>query len=504
MYGNKLLDTSPFKSAAGSAAITNKYQAIGSIKSRDTFYARPTDSALTNSIGNPFFVKANIGDVAPNRRAVFIPPPPRVSMDVSKPQTGLIIPSDNDIFRRNANNTSTRSNSKYDRWMYTGGDVQLYTFPLANPRNTLKKRGLFSALFGGFESPPTQNTTVTFNTKVSDTQRFSNEVQSFNQNIADYILNVSQEQVSDLSQLAEFNVLGLSTSSDLNLQINNTQNINFMNISKLDVKSVNDYVLNQSNTIVDQIMNNFQASSSTDLLLQNSSATNSNLLSSVLSLNPPKGVNMNTIINNNTNIETQFTYEKKAIFTNIAQNSTVNQFAQKMQAAIKNVFSVNLQNVDVTGKANIVVYNNQTIKSVVDIVTSLDLLTSVFKSIDTSNTFKVDRSVTATVANVTKAAQDSVAKTENAGDVVNALGMAGGNLLGAASSFYMMPLLLGGGALAIWYFMSNNNSSSSNTTTSPGDNAYANYDTNANYSNYDTGSNNVVESTGYNTTWNKT
>lgn len=484
MYGNKILDTTPFKSQRNSV-ITNKYQSIGSIMSRDTFYARPTDSALNNSIGNPFFVKANFGDVPANRRASFIPPPPRVSMDPSKPASGLILPADNQVFRQsrrtdNSTGSSHRAVSpsrKYERWMYTSGDVPLSTFPLANPRN-VTRRGLFSWLFGGFESPTTQSTTVTFNTNVRDNQRFSNEVQSFNQNIAEFVLSVSQEQVSELSQLAEFNILGLSTSSDLNIEINNTQAINFMNLSKMDVKSVNEYVLNQSNAIVDQILNNFQAASTTDLLLQNSSATNSNLLSSILSLNPPKGVNMNTVITNNTQIETQFVYERKTILTNISQNSNINQFAQKLQSMIKNVFKVNLENINVAGKANIVIYNNQNIKSIVDIVTSLDLLTSVFKTIDASNTFKVDRNVSNIVQTVTKSAQNNVDKQEGFSDVVNSVGTATGSVLSSIGlNTFLVPALVGGGALVVVYFMmTNNNRTSSKSDSSNNSDSSGNSD----------------------------
>ena len=467
MYRNKVLDTAPFKSKRNSV-ITNKYQSIGSIMSRNTFYARPTDSSLSNSTGNPFFVKANFGDVPADRRAAFIP----TNADPSKPETGLILPSGK-VFVGGSQGATvgkpSRAN-KYERWMYTGSDIPLSTFPLVNPRNVMN-RGLFSWLFGGFESPTTQSTTVTFNTNVKDNQRFANEVQSFNQNIADFVLSLSQEQVSDLSQLAEFNILGLSTSSDLNIEIKNTQAINFMNLSKMDVKSVNEYVLNQSNAIVDQVLNNFQAANSTDLLLRNSSATNSNLLSSILALNPPKGVNMNTIITNNTQVETQFVYEKKAIYTNISKNTNINQFAQKLQSVITNVFKVNLQNINVAGKANIVIYNDQNIKSIVDIVTSLDLLTSVFKTVDASNTFKVDRNVSNIVQSVTKSAQENVNKQEGFSDVITSAGDATKNVLSSIGlNTFLVPALLGGGAIVLLYFMMTNSGGSSGSSGSSGSN----------------------------------
>ena len=139
---------------------------------------------------------------------------------------------------------------------------------------------------------------------------------------------------------------------------------------------------------------------------------------------------------------------------------------------ITNVFKVNLQNINVAGKANIVIYNDQNIKSIVDIVTSLDLLTSVFKTVDASNTFKVDRNVSNIVQSVTKSAQENVNKQEGFSDVITSAGDATKNVLSSIGlNTFLVPALLGGGAIVLLYFMmTNSGGGSSGSSGSSGSN----------------------------------
>lgn len=395
------------------------------MRRRDLLYANGDPNLMRQNL--PFYTKATMGLIPPNKRATYIP------VNFSD-----VMMSDADP-------------GKYYTYGYT---------PFGAPNFKLTRAGgligaIFTGLFGSFKPPTEQNTSITFTTTVTDTVAFRNSVQAMNQAISDFVLKQSQMSVTSISELANFNIVGLNVGSDLNLTINSTQALTYINVGKIDAKSVNQFVFDTATKIFNDILNQFENTTVGSLNLLNKASSNTNLIQSLLNTQSPNDVNVNTVINNSTTVSTNYTYEKQAVYTNLSKNSTINQFAQKFQNSMAQELNINLEAINVTGKADIVLSNSQTIRAVIDIVTKLDVASAAFNTINNSDTFKLDRSVTAESQTVANTSTTTSNTTETVSDVVNSAGNAASNVVGAVGSaaatfgvtMLLPAVLLGGGLL---------------------------------------------------------
>lgn len=282
---------------------------------------------------------------------------------------------------------------------------------------------LIAGLFGFFKPPPTQNTSITFQTQISDQQSFKNSISQFNKAISDFILNQAQVVVSNVSNLSTFNLYGLS-SDELNLSINNNQTLKFYNFSQIDVTSVNKFVSTQCSKLVEDIMNNFQATSTSSLDVLSNQQQNTSLISALLSAPVDRSGNINTVLNSSTSVNTAYSYEKQLILNTLNANSNIQNFAQNLTTNLSNVFKVDIGNISVNGKANIVFANNQSIDSTINMITKLNVINSTYAAVNVSDTFKVDNSVITSVSQLAQAASQQLNQQEGLGNVIDAGGNA--------------------------------------------------------------------------------
>lgn len=315
--------------------------------------------------------------------------------------------------------------------------------------------GFLGGLFGGFSEPTTTNTSITYTTSVVDSQKFSTSIDSLNQTINEFILAQVTSTSSEIANMANINIVNLS-GENVDLNISNQQNITYLNISKLNVTSVNQFVLQQSTTIFDNILSSFQNESTASLTSLATTSNNSNLIQSILNTNQSSG-NINNVITSSTSVQTAFESEKNAVYKNLASNSTVQNFAQKFSASLQQTLNLNLSNVTASKTLSVLVANSQSISSTLNIITKLDLSTSTFNTINTSDTFKIDKSVTNVTSTVAKTTSDQTNTAETIGSAVNSVGSAIGSAVSGitwsvagpvlAGAAILAVLLLGGGAL---------------------------------------------------------
>lgn len=403
--------------ATRSGAITNAYRDVAMIRDTNTFYANIQNFPnLRNSLANTFYTKAVMGVMPANKRAAYIPPN----------DPGLYFATGDDTLYYSGGLTPN------------GRPNFQYYYPTPSPRSLLG--AIFGGIFGDFKPPVTQNSSITFTTSVSESIQFRNSIQSLNQTIADFVLKQSQISITDISELANFNIVGLNVSEQLSLTINSTQSLTFINVGKIDAKVVNQFVLQTSTQIFNDILNDFEAKNIGSLNLLNKAQSNSNLIQSLLNTNSPNDVNINTVINNNNTVSTAYKYEKDAVFQTISKNSQINEFAQRFQNSIAQVLNINLTNITVGGKADIVLSNTQHIEATIDIITKLDLASSTFNSINTSDTFKIDQSVFSDTKTEAQSTTSQAASTETLSDLASSAGSAIGGVINSAGSILSTSL----------------------------------------------------------------
>ena len=316
--------------------------------------------------------------------------------------------------------------------------------------------GFLGGLIGGFDPPTTTNTSISYTTSVSDKQSFQTSLSSFNQTINQYILNQTVSTSTEISNIANINIVDLS-GEDVSLNISNAQNITYLNMAKLNVTDVNQFVLSQSTAIFDSILSSFQASSTASLTSLATAQNNSNLIDSILGA-PKQTDNINNTIAINTSVQTAFDSEKNAVYQTLANNSTIRNFAQNFLVQLQQTFNLNVSNVSATKSLSVLVNNSQAINSTLDIVTKLDLSTSTFNTINLSDTFKIDKSVT-TATQATATASTATSNTsETVGSAIQSVGKAASSLVSAATLAVAGPILAGLSVLAIgggaaYYFL---------------------------------------------------
>ena len=268
------------------------------------------------------------------------------------------------------------------------------------------------------------------------------------------------------------NIVDLS-GENVALNISNSQNITFLNMAKLNVTDVNQFVLSQSTAIFDSILSSFEASSTASLTSIATMQNNSNLIDSILGA-PKQTDNINNTIMLNTSVQTAFDSEKNAVYQNIANNSTVRNFAQNFMVRLQQTFNLNISNVSATQNLSVFVNNDQAINSTFDIVTQLDLSTATFNTINLSDTFKIDKSVTAATQAVATASTSKTNSSESVGSAIKSVGDAAGSaiksvgdaaasLVSSATLAVAGPILAGISVLAIggwaaYYFLRKNKS----------------------------------------------
>lgn len=356
----------------------------------------------------------------------------------------------------NNNNIAAASSSCYDANNYADYDDDDYDVDYYNyylPRGGIL--GFLGGLLGGFDEPTTTNTSITYTTSVVDSQKFSTSIESLNQTINQYILSQVTSTSSEIANMANINIVNLS-GEDVNINISNQQNITYLNISKLNVTSVNQFVLQQSTTIFDSILSAFQNENTSSLTSLASSSNNSNLIQSILNTNPSSG-NINNVITSSTTVQTAFSNEKSAVYKNLASNSTVQNFAQNFSSSLQNALNLNLSNVSASKTLSVLVANTQSISSTLNIITKLDLCSSTFNTINTSDTFKIDKSVTNVTSTVAKTDTTQTETSESVGSAINSVGNAIGSAVSGitwsvagpflAGAAILVVLVLGGGAL---------------------------------------------------------
>lgn len=327
--------------------------------------------------------------------------------------------------------------------------------------------GFLGGLIGGFDPPTTTNTSISYTTSVADQQAFKTSLSAFNQTINEYILNQTVSTQTEIANISNVNIVDLS-GENVSLNISNSQNITFLNMAKLNVTDVNQFVLSQSTAIFDSILSSFEASSTASLTSIATSQANSNLIDSILGA-PKQTDNINNTIMLNTSVQTAFDSEKNAVYQNIANNSTVRNFAQNFMVRLQQTFNLNISNVSATQNLSVFVNNDQAINSTFDIVTKLDLSTATFNTINLSDTFKIDKSVTAATQAVATASTSKTSSSESvgsaiksvgdaAGSAIKSVGDAAGSLVSSATLAVAGPILAGISVLAIgggaaYYFL---------------------------------------------------
>ena len=323
--------------------------------------------------------------------------------------------------------------------------------------------GLFGGLIGGFDPPTTTNTSISYTTSVSDQQAFKTSLSMFNQTINQYILNQTVSTQTEIANLANINIVDLS-GQNVDLNISNSQNITFLNMAKLNVTDVNQFVLSQSTAVFDSILSAFEASSTASLTTLATAQSNSNLIDSILGA-PKQSDNINNTIALNTSVQTAFNAERDTVYQNLANNSTVRNFAQNFMVKLQQTFNLNVSNVSASQNLSVFVNNSQAINSTLDIVTKLDLSTATFNTINTSDTFKIDKSViTSTQAQAT-ATTTKTNTSESVGSAIQSIGKAASGLVSSATMAVVGPILAGAAVLAIGsgaaiYFLRQNKRSS--------------------------------------------
>ncbi len=459
------IDHKPFKSKISAM---NPYRYLSMVRDPNAIYANISDVSYKDSLGNVFFTKAVMNGPALTNRASFIPPVKAL---------------------RNINEHSNlRTKNIYVPPVTSGTfyannpDLSFHTL---TPYGYMPKKRIFGALaglFGVFKPPTTQSTSIKFDTSVSESISFRNSVASLNESISNYILSQTQVTLSDISQVANYNIVDLFSNDSISINLNNDQEISVLNINKMDITAVNKYVLEAATNIFSDILNKFEATNVGTLNILNTASKNSNLIDSIFGAAPRSDVNINTVINTNTSVETAYKYEKEAVYKTISQSSNINQFAQKIQSQLAQVFNVTIQNVNSNQKIDVVITNKQKINSILQLVAKIDLATSTFTAINTSDSFSIDSSVFSNTQQVASTQTSQTNAAENVGSAILAAGDAAANTIGSAASFIatsslwlIAPALLIGGGL-IWYMFSapdspspeeSDQSDQSNTLTNP-------------------------------------
>lgn len=325
-----------------------------------------------------------------------------------------------------------------------------YTRPTRELESMLTRGGLlglFGGLIGGFDPPTTTNTSISYTTSVSDQQAFKTSVSSFNQTINQYILNQTVSTQTEIANLANINIVDLS-GQNVDLNISNAQNITFLNMAKLNVTDVNQFVLSQSTAVFDSILSAFQASSTASLTTLATAQSNTNLIDSILGA-PKQSDNINNTIALNTSVQTAFNSERDSVYQNLANNSTVRNFAQNFMIKLQQTFNLNVSNVSASQNLSVFVNNTQAINSTLDIVTKLDLSTATFNTINTSDTFKIDKSVTTSTQATATATTAVTNSSESVGSAIQSIGKAASGLISSATMAVVGPILAGAAVLAI-------------------------------------------------------
>lgn len=227
----------------------NPHRNLSMVRDRNAIYANISKHPqYKDALGNVFFTKGLMDGTPLSQRGTYIPP----------------------------KNDALYANSPIG--MYTSG---------VTPLGFMRPRfigALISGLFGAFRPPATHNTSVTFNTSVSETIAFKNSVKSFNQALSDFVLSQSQVVISSASQLSNFNIVNLYTTDSLSLSITSNQSLKFVNLSQVDVKATNKFVLEASTNLFTDILNRFEATNIGTLNILNSTNKNSNLINSLLEI----------------------------------------------------------------------------------------------------------------------------------------------------------------------------------------------------------------------------
>lgn len=307
--------------------------------------------------------------------------------------------------------------------------------------------GFLGGLIGGFSPPTTTNTSISYTTSVSDQQAFKSSVSSLNQTINQYILNQTMSTSSEISNLANITLVDLS-GENVDLNISNSQNITYINMTKLDVTATNQFVLTQATQVFNNILSAFKSENTASLTTLATAQNNSNLIDSILGA-PKQTDNINNTITLNTSVQTAFDAETNAVYQNIANNSTVETFAQNFLQQLNNTFNLNVSQVSASKNLSILVNNTQAINTTLDIITKLDLTTATFNTINTSDTFRVDKSVTASTSAVASATTSTSNSSETVGSAIKSVGEAASSIFSGITLSIVGPIVAGAAVIAI-------------------------------------------------------
>jgi hypothetical protein len=330
-----------------------------------------------------------------------------------------------------------------------------YDTNYATKNVNLRKPRFLGALLGGLQgrpAPNVQDSRIRFTTFVSNEQQFRSSLQSMNESINQQILSASTTAVTNVSQLSQFNIVGM-TAEELNIDFSNQQQLTFFNVSEMNVQAVNSFIVSQSQQITDEILTQFESTQLSDFQQQaranSQNSIASNLIGGLLGKPAEPGTNIKSAIEQDSTLRVAYSSERQELFSNLMRNENIQNFAQNIRVALSQEFGFNLQDINIGGRATVIVSNQQNIDSVLKIVTRLDLASKVLNNINTSSSFAVDQSVINTAQNVARTSSDQTQTNEGISDVIDSAGTALSGVVDSAGNAVSSTVGALGGALAI-------------------------------------------------------
>lgn len=294
---------------------------------------------------------------------------------------------------------------------------------LIDYKKNLKQRfigNIIKGLFGSFMTEPTSQK-MYFNTTIKNESEFRNSLQICNELIFKKILNITKTNITEGSQVQNYNFDNLNAEKNIKFNINSKQETSIIDLTKLNIKNTTDILVEMSSDVINQIQTDFGNQVFKNL---NQSVTNdktNNLLSSIFSLASNSTPTVNSVINVNTNLQNIIKQDFETIISQLTKIDEINNIINKIQTSFNQQVNFNIKNLT-SKNLDIKIDVEQTSKFLFNSIIELNFISKIFSKINNSQIYRIDNSV----INVSKDEGEQMLKNktkdEGISDVVNSFG----------------------------------------------------------------------------------
>jgi len=315
---------------------------------------------------------------------------------------------------------------------YSKPKKQLKSNNLSNPNQASQNQkygfGFLLDPLAAIINPKKKLVNIEMNTKSEINNDFVRFIKNVNKNLENELQKLSTESKLETSQAIE-NKIDLGSNSNINVSLNNNQSSSVSNVVKLEYTTVLEKIKEFAGKLLDSIKSKIdqQVDSTTEQITKTN--TEQNAAESILTSNNDSGNTTTNKINND-----EFKKSLQQTFSQINEHLSKSVDEQEF---IQNVVSISNQQISNTAsyesnsEINANINNNQTIKSLSDLILKFDITEKVLNSINHSNVIKIDNEVFDKLESIKKISSEENKKSEQVSKVIEAGGNAAVNYVSA-------------------------------------------------------------------------